>query len=165
MDWHQYFMSLAYFVAMKSKDKSTKIGAVIVGPNHDIISTGYNGLPRGVNDDLDERQERPLKYSLFEHGERNALYNATRNGMPDNCIIYTQGLPCVDCARGIIQSRIKTVIYHVPFDADNSLRPQWVESCKLSEMLFKESNVEVIGYNGPLIANIVGLRGGKILTL
>ena len=166
INWDQYFMSMAYFVAMKSKDNSTKIGAVVVGPDNEIRSTGYNGLPRGVHDNVEGRQDRPLKYSIFEHGERNSIYNAARMGLStDGCKMYTQGIPCSDCARAVIQSGITTVVYHIPFDADNSLRPQWVESCKISEMMLREAGVEVIGYNGPLISTITGLRGGKVLSL
>ena len=67
---------MANLVAKKSKDQSTQIGAVIVGIDNEIRSTGYNSFPSGINDDLQERQERPEKYYWIEHAERNALYNA-----------------------------------------------------------------------------------------
>ena len=68
------FYEMANLVAKKSKDQSTQIGAVIVGPDNEIRSTGYNSFPCGINDDLQERQERPEKYYWIEHAERNALY-------------------------------------------------------------------------------------------
>jgi len=79
-DWDMYFMSLSYLVAMKSKDPSTKIGAVIVGPDKEIRSTGYNGFVKGANDDVVEHYERPEKYYHFEHAERNAILLSARYG-------------------------------------------------------------------------------------
>ena len=78
MNWDTLFMSMVYLVAMKSKDDSTHLGAVIVSQDNEIRSFGYNGLARGINDDVVERQERPEKYFWFEHAERNAIYNAGR---------------------------------------------------------------------------------------
>ena len=76
MRWVEYFYNIANEVKNKSKDKRTQIGAVIVGKNKEIVSTGYNSFPRGINDWDEERQERPEKYYWFEHAERNAIYNA-----------------------------------------------------------------------------------------
>ncbi len=81
MDWTDYFINIAEQVKEKSKDINTKIGTVIVGKDKEILSTGYNSFPRGLNDELDERQERPEKYFWFEHSERNAIYNAARIGV------------------------------------------------------------------------------------
>ena len=78
LDWVDYFLSIAEQVKLKSKDRNTQIGAVIVGEDNEILSTGYNSFPRGLNDDLDDRQNRPEKYFWFEHAERNAIYNAAR---------------------------------------------------------------------------------------
>ena len=66
MNWSEYFYDMANLVAKKSKDQSTQIGAVIVGPDNEIRSTGYNSFPKGLNDDLQERQERPEKYYWIE---------------------------------------------------------------------------------------------------
>lgn len=65
VSWDDYFMTMVYLVAMKSKDESTHIGAVIVGPDNEIRSTGYNSFPRKMNDGLEERQKRPQKYFFF----------------------------------------------------------------------------------------------------
>lgn len=111
MNWDEYFLNLSANVALKSKDKSSKIGAVIVGPGHEIRSTGYNGFPRGMNDNDTSKQERPLKYKYFEHAERNAIYNAARFGATiDGCIMYCQWPPCSDCARAIIQAGIVKLV-------------------------------------------------------
>jgi len=74
MNWQEYFLGIAEQVKLKSKDESTQVGAVIVGKGHEILSTGYNSFPRGLDDSRPERQERPHKYPYFEHAERNAIY-------------------------------------------------------------------------------------------
>ena len=108
MNWVEYFYNIAEQVKEKSKDERTKIGAVIVGKDKEIVSTGYNSFPRGIEDYKKERQERPEKYYWFEHAERNAIYNAARIGVSTKgCTMYlTCGIPCADCARGIIKALI-----------------------------------------------------------
>ena len=81
MNWIEYFRNIAHQVKLKSKDNNTQIGAVIVGKDNEILSTGYNSFPRGINDLIPSRQERPEKYYWFEHAERNAIYNAARIGV------------------------------------------------------------------------------------
>lgn len=109
--WDEYFMRLAEHSASLSKDTSTKLGAVIVGPDREVRSTGYNSLPRGINDYCPERYERPEKYRWFEHAERNAVYNAARIGVSTKgCTLYCAWPPCTDCARAIIQSGIIEVV-------------------------------------------------------
>ena len=78
--WDLFFMKMVYLVANKSKDISTKIGAVIVNDNNQIIKIGYNGFPIGVDDSIKERFERPLKYSYTAHAEANAIFFAARDG-------------------------------------------------------------------------------------
>lgn len=163
MNWDQYFMSMAYLVAMKSKDPSTKVGAVIVGPDREIRSTGFNGLPRGINDDKAERHEKPIKYMWYEHSERNAIYNAARMGIDTNgCTIYTQGTPCVDCARAIIQSGIKKIVVDWFWD-HNDNRQQWVESLANARAMLTESGVEIVEYSGVLVDKISGFKSGQAM--
>jgi len=140
--WDNKFIALAEYVATWSKDESTKVGAVIVDEeSKDIISMGYNGLPRGCNDNVPERQERPLKYSWFEHAERNSIYNAARHGKATNGkTMYLQWFPCKDCARAIIQSGIKKVVCFEP-DFEH---PRYGDSFKISSEMFGESGVEVV---------------------
>ena len=80
--WDAYYLNLCTAVAQLSKDQSTQLGCVIAGPAHEIRSTGYNSFPRGINDDVPERQYRPVKYLFMEHAERNAIFNAARVGIP-----------------------------------------------------------------------------------
>lgn len=108
--WDQKFFGLCDEIATWSKDPITRLGCVIVGPDHEIRSIGYNGLPRGCNDNVPERHERPLKYRYFAHAEENAIANAARIGMPlKGCIIYCQWPPCDRCARMIIGAGIGEV--------------------------------------------------------
>lgn len=110
--WHLRFLDMAKLVATWSKDRSTQVGAVAVGSNREVRAMGYNGFPRGVDDDVEERYERPVKYLFTEHAERNLLYNATRIGVSlDGCALYCTHFPCADCARGIIQSGISSLYY------------------------------------------------------
>lgn len=71
ISWAEYFRKIAHTIKLKSKDQNTQIGAVIVGQNNEIVSTGYNSFPRGIHDGMEHRQERPEKYYWFEHAERN----------------------------------------------------------------------------------------------
>jgi dCMP deaminase len=103
MSWDKYFMNMLPLIAAKSKDKHTQVGAIIVGPDNEIRSTGYNSFVRGLDDTVPERFERPEKYTWIEHAERNSIYNAARVGIPlKDCTIYTPGRPCIDCARAIV---------------------------------------------------------------
>jgi dCMP deaminase len=111
MTWAEYFFNLIPIIKAKSKDKHTKVGCVVVGPDNEIRSTGYNSLVRGIDDGVPERFERPEKYYWMEHSERNAIYNAARVGTPlKGCTIYMEGIPCMDCARGIVQSGINRIV-------------------------------------------------------
>jgi dCMP deaminase len=143
MHWDDYFMNMAGLVSTKSKDRSTKVGCVIVGPNHEIRTTGYNGFCRGINDDVDERHERPEKYFWAEHAERNAIYNAARNGISmDGCVAYVTMVPCADCTRGLIQSGIKRVV--VAKNEDDIASEKWIDSFTRSNQMMTETGVDFV---------------------
>ena len=146
MEWDRYFLNIAEQVKEKSKDKRTHIGAVIVGKDNEIVSTGYNSFPRGINDNIEERQERPEKYYWIEHAERNALYNAAKIGVSTkNCVMYLNcGVPCCDCARGIINAGIKTIYV---CEQDITKSEHWLEHSKRSRIMFGESNVKLETYS------------------
>jgi dCMP deaminase len=146
MNWKEYFLNIAEQVKLKSKDQSTQIGAVIVGIDNEVLSTGYNSFPRGLDDSVQERQERPEKYFWFEHAERNAIYNAARVGIPlkGSSIYLTSGLPCMDCARGIVNSGIKSVYCKQICTTKN--KDKWDESQRKSLELLRECDVNVIFY-------------------
>ena len=107
--WNVRFLNLALEVASWSKDQSTQVGAVIVTPDKNPVSFGYNGMPPGIDDAIPERHERPAKYYWMEHAERNAIYQADRHLLKDS-IIYITHHPCADCCRAIIKSKIAKVV-------------------------------------------------------
>jgi len=138
--WDERFLELAKNISQWSKDPSTKVGCVIIGPNKEILTTGYNGLPRGTNDDIPDRLVRPEKYFWFEHAERNAIYNAARIGVPLlGATAYVTLCPCMDCARGIVQSGIKRVVTVDIRETDTIQR--WKEDFMRTEILFEECGV------------------------
>src|SRR3954464_4802300 len=109
--WDQYYLDICKVVATRSKDPNTQIGCVIIGPSHEIRSTGYNSFPRGIRDDVPERRVRPTKYLWIEHAERNAICNAARAGTAlEGCTIFVEIMPCMDCARAIVQAGIREVV-------------------------------------------------------
>lgn len=142
MNWEEYFINIAQQVKLKSKDQKTQIGVVIVGENNEIVSTGYNSFPRGINDDIQQRQERPEKYYWFEHAERNAIYNAARIGVSTlGCTMYmTCDISCADCARGIINAGIKKVVFSKSNKPWNQI---WKDSAERSIKMFEEAGIEV----------------------
>jgi dCMP deaminase len=139
-DWDAYFMNLVKQVSLRSKDRSTQVGCVIVGPDNEIRTTGYNGFPRGINDDRPERHERPAKYLWTEHAERNAIYNAARCGIAlKGCRAYLAWFPCMDCARALVQSGIVELVAHRPNEDD----PKWGKEFTAALTLFGETGMEV----------------------
>lgn len=139
-DWDERFINLSKYIASWSKDRSTQVGAIIVGKNREVLSTGYNGFPRGVDDTIEERHERPLKYKWTEHAERNAIYNAARNGIQlEGSTIYLEWFPCCDCARAISQSGIAKLVCGKP-DFEHE---RWGEDFKISNTILKLSGVKI----------------------
>lgn len=161
MNWDTLFMEMVYLVAMKSKDNSTHLGAIIVSPSQEIRSFGFNGLARGLNDDVPERNERDEKYFWYEHAERNAIYNAGRMGVPIiGCKMYTNGTPCMDCGRAIIQSGIKEVIVDKNWD-DNNIN-KWLEHAKRTRKMFLEAGIKLRQLDFK-IEGINKYRRGKVI--
>lgn len=135
-EWNKWFLGLAEYVSTASKDPSTKVGAVIVDGDRRVVSLGYNGLPRGIEDKPERLENRELKYKIIVHAERNALLFA--RGSIKGCTIYTYPMmPCAVCASMIIQSGIKKVV------APRSDNPRWQQDIELSTQLFREANVDV----------------------
>lgn len=117
LSWDETFMALARMVAKRSKDPSTQVGAVIVDRNNRILSLGYNGAPIGFDDEdfpWGKNAESPLgnKYMYVVHAEQNAIlnYRGSRNDLED-ARVYVTLSPCNECAKAIIQSGIRTVMY------------------------------------------------------
>ncbi len=137
--WQKYFLEMARLVSTKSKDKSTKCGCVLTQDNT-VISTGYNGLCSGM-DYTPAVDERPYKYMVYEHSERNAIYLAAKKGIATlGARAYVTGPPCADCARALIQSGIKEVYWPRKHNFITRME-QWAESLKVSLDIFTQCGV------------------------
>ena len=115
INWDEYFMGIAMLAARRSKDPNTQVGACIVSDDNIIISTGYNGMPKGCSDDefpWDRKgeNEAATKYPYVVHAELNAILNASGRDLRGSRI-YVALFPCNECAKAIIQCGIKEVMY------------------------------------------------------
>ena len=136
MEWDAYFILEAYTSALKSKDIRTQVGACIVGIDRGIRSKGYNGPCRGEDDTNPEIFKKPLKHFLFEHAERNAVFNLARHGVSgDHCTMYCTLHPCIECARAIVQTGIVEVVLHHEFPGAHSLNPSQLVAHDLLERI------------------------------
>ncbi|CAC9454980.1 dCMP deaminase (EC [uncultured Gammaproteobacteria bacterium] len=139
--WDERYLALAKEVATWSKDPSTQVGAVTVGSKKEVLSQGFNGFPRNINDTDERYNNRATKYKFVVHAEMNAIYNATYSGTSlDGATLYVYGLPiCSECAKGIIQVGIKKVVVEKSKELDN-----WNDSVKLSKAMFDEAGVDLV---------------------
>ena len=143
--WDEYFLDMAKLASTRSKDRSLRVGAVIVGPNREVRSTGYNGMPRKINDQVEARHERAVKNFYTVHSELNALCNAARIGVSvEGCTIYIASdpyllSPCSCCAAAMIQCGISRIVYKDPGEVPD----RWKESCGIAEEMLKEAGVVV----------------------
>jgi len=145
--WDLYFLKLAELVATKSRDESLKVGCVIVGPDNEIRSTGYNGFCRGCTYTY-ARMDRPAKNDWTEHAERNAIYHAARMGTPlKGCTAYVAcnaeikrgNVPCLECSRAFIQAGIVTIVqWNVPSVQMKEENGTWRDKLKTSLSMLHE---------------------------
>ncbi len=112
ISWDEYFMGVALLAARRSKDPNTQVGACIVSPDNIILSTGYNGFPKGCSDDEYPwaREGAQTKYPYVVHAELNAILNCSGKSLKGSKI-YVALFPCNECAKAIIQSGIREVVY------------------------------------------------------
>ncbi len=138
LSWDEYFMGLAHLSSFRSKDPSTQVGAVIVDDDHKVVSIGYNGLPKGCNDDdfpwNREGNMKETKYAYVVHAELNAILNSNRS--TSGCTLYVSLFPCNECAKAIIQSGIKKIVYESDKYADS-------DSVIISKKMLQAANVEL----------------------
>lgn len=142
--WDFRFISLAEHIGTWSKDPSTKVGCVVVGPDREIRATGYNGLPRGVKDTEERLNNRPLKYQLICHAEENAIAAAARVGVSlKGCAIYVHPFqPCCKCARAIIQAGIAAIHCNMDYPTPE----HWKEDFKQARDILTEAGVITTGW-------------------
>ncbi len=129
ISWDEYFMGVALLAGKRSKDPNTQVGACIVDENNIILSTGYNGFPFGCSDDSYpwEREGDDTKYKYVVHAELNAILNANGKSLK-GAKLYVDLFPCNECAKAIIQSGIKEVVYLYDKYADS---PETIASKKM----------------------------------
>lgn len=114
ISWDEYFMGIAVLSSLRSKDPNTKVGAAIVDDDHKVVSIGYNGMPTGIDEEKiswNRGEGLDSKYLYVCHAEFNAILN-TRNGSAlKGCTLYVTLFPCNECAKAIIQTGIKEIVY------------------------------------------------------
>lgn len=132
----------------RSKDRSTKVGAVAVDDHFCIKGSGYNGFPRGTNDDVEARHERPLKYRWTVHAEMNVIAQAARPVLEGTTLILTSLHPCATCAGMIIQAGIKRVLTRKTEEVKRIIdgRQDWDEEAAIAMEMLKEAGVVVEYY-------------------
>ena len=139
-DWDERFLKLAKHISEWSKDPSTQVGCVVVGPDRELRSTGFNGLPRGIEDNEQRLNNREIKYPLICHAEENAIMHAARIGMSlKDCTAYVTWPPCTRCARSLIQAGISTIVYPKNIEIPD----RWMEDFNLSLNMLKEANISL----------------------
>ncbi len=143
LSWDEYFMGIAMLSSYRSKDPSTQVGACIVNDKNRIMSVGYNGFPAGCSDDefpWDRNGEiYDTKYAYVCHAELNAILN-NRGGTLDGCRIYVALFPCNECAKAIIQSGIREVVYLSDKYADTP-------TTRASKRMFEAAGVKLTKMN------------------
>lgn len=135
LSWHPYHMGFAKHAARKSKD-STQVGAVAIGQHKQVVETGFNGPPRGVQD-LPERRERPAKYLYAAHAEANLVATAARSRL-EGSTIYVTHLCCSGCTKSLIQAGVAKVVFG---EGKTSMPDEEFEAAKV---MFKEAGVELL---------------------
>ncbi|MBR2760628.1 MAG: dCMP deaminase family protein [Solobacterium sp.] len=152
LSWDEYFMGLAHLSALRSKDPNTQVGAAIVDENMRVVSVGYNGFPKGCSDDEFpwEREGGMLdtKYVYVVHAELNAILNSPRPVA--GCTLYVSLFPCNECAKAIIQSGIRRVVYESDKYADT-------DATKASKAMLEAAGVEL-----SRIQNTISLKVERI---
>jgi dCMP deaminase len=146
--WDRHFLDLALAHARMSKDPSTQVGAIIVGPDREVRSAGFNGFPRGIADTPERLANRDLKYSLIVHGEMNAVLAAARIGVSvKGCVLYIAatnssgivwgGPPCTRCTVEIIQAGITEIVAH----SSAAIPDRWRKSADDARALLAEAGL------------------------
>lgn len=138
--WDKRFLALASHIAGWSKDPSTQVGCVVVGPDREIRSTGFNGFPRGIEDSIARLENRELKYPLICHAEENAIMHAARIGISlKGCTAYVTWPPCSRCARSLIQAGVDEVVY----PSESEIPERWGDDFEIAASMMNEAGLAV----------------------
>ena len=138
--WDRRFLELASHISTWSKDPSTKVGCVVVGEDREIRSTGFNGFPRGIEDDAERLEDRAQKYPLICHAEENAIMHAARIGISlKSNAAYVTWPPCSRCTRSLIQAGVSEVVYPAGID----IPERWEEDLEIALGMMEEAGISV----------------------
>lgn len=144
INWDEYFMGIALLSAKRSKDPSTQVGACIVDEDNKVVSIGYNGMPRQLDESKltwEKGEGLNSKYLYVCHAEFNAILNIRNGSSLKGCTLYVTLFPCNECAKAIIQTGIKKIIYLSDKYADSV-------STLASKKMFELAGVKVEKYQG-----------------
>ncbi len=136
MKWDLRHLEEARQQSTYSKDRSTQVGSVVTRDNR-ILTTGYNGFPPGLNDDIDARHERPAKYLWTEHAERNAIFQAAGTSISlKGATLYSTCAPCAPCARAILSAGIVRVVW-----PEGAINPRFADDYEVAMEMFNERGI------------------------
>ena len=157
LTWDEYFMGLAHLSALRSKDPNTQVGAAIVDENHRVVSVGYNGFPKGCSDDVfpwsREGGVLSSKYAFVVHAELNAILNSPRS--VSGCTIYVSLFPCNECAKAIIQSDIKKIVYE-------SDKYAHTETTQASKKMLEAAGVELVQLENTIKLSVEKIKNTEL---
>ena len=138
---YRKFWVVADAVAAMSKDPSTKVGAVALDENMNIVATGYNGFPRGVTDTFERYADRDIKLKMVSHAEQNLVAQAAYAGhsLKGSTVVLTSLYPCSSCAKSLIQAGVRRII-----TVDPKSNPRWEDEAKWASLMFYEAGVEIL---------------------
>ncbi len=157
LTWDEYFMGLAHLSALRSKDPNTQVGAAIVDENHRVVSVGYNGFPKGCSDDefpwSREGGVLSSKYAFVVHAELNAILNSPRS--VSGCTIYVSLFPCNECAKAIIQSGIKKIVYE-------SDKYAHTETTQASKKMLEAAGVELVQLENTIKLSVEKIKNTEL---
>lgn len=140
LTWDEYGLLIAQTVSLKSKDPSTKVGALILGPDKQPLSFGFNGFPRGVKDLPERYADRNVKYAFVAHAERNAIDLCSAR--PKGATLYlNRPFVCKECAKSIVQSGITRVVVNAGNTFGSGTQNIWSDDAIVTETIFKEAGV------------------------
>ena len=158
LTWDEYFMGLAHLSALRSKDPNTQVGAAIIDENHRVVSVGYNGFPKGCSDDEFpwSRSVGVLnsKYAFVVHAELNAILNSPRS--VSGCTIYVSLFPCNECAKAIIQSGIKRIVYESDKYADT-------ETTIASKKMLQAAGIELLQLENTIKLSVEKVKNTELV--
>ncbi|MDD6467808.1 MAG: dCMP deaminase family protein [Erysipelotrichaceae bacterium] len=160
ISWDEYFMGLAHLSAKRSKDPSTQVGAVIVNEEKRIVGIGYNGMPYGCEDDEfpwdREGEFLDTKYPYVVHAELNAILNSIQK--LKNCTLYVSLFPCNECAKAIIQSGIRKIVYECDKYAHT-------EATQASKRMLRAAGVELVQLDYQVEVSIIKKKSEKSIRV